>query len=217
MEKRFVMRYPEFKKRSARKDISANDRAHFFSSQFGTPVAYVCYLFRLSPNNVTLVFCLVGLASAILLAKGYALFAYLAWRLHIILDIADGTIARATEVYSKSALGFDRSNHIIINTTILFAPAYLLEISYYSLNLLIVTFYLYYFFSRNYYENRQSTSDLSIIKNIIKNIIGLEGFIFSVCLCIWLELSDLLEYIVLVYSMFFLGMFLLKLRRFNLE
>ena len=73
------------------------------------------------------------------------ILAYAMWRLHIIIDMADGNLARAKQIFSDYAVGFDRSNHIIINTTILLTPLYLSG-NLLLANCLIIAFYLYYFF-----------------------------------------------------------------------
>ena len=52
------------------------------------------------------------------------ILAYVFWRLHIILDMADGAPARATGNFSPLATGFDRCNHIVVNTTVISAVAF---------------------------------------------------------------------------------------------
>ena len=93
-------------------------RVNLQLASFFTPQVWVyakwCHLAFLS----------CGWCSAILLALGNPLLSYLMWRIHIIVDMADGTIARATKTFSKSADGFDRSNHIVINTSWLIFSAY---------------------------------------------------------------------------------------------
>ncbi|HUG45799.1 MAG TPA: CDP-alcohol phosphatidyltransferase family protein, partial [Sphingomicrobium sp.] len=175
--------YANFCQKSAREDVSANDTAHFFSRHFAQPVAYVCYKAGLTPNAVTFLFLIVGIGSAVSLHLGLPILCYVLWRLHIILDMADGSLARAKERFSKSAMGFDRSNHIIINTTILMA-----SLNHggnlYVTNALLIAFYLYYFFSRNYHTGKQHTQQFSLVSVLVKNLAGLEGYILAQCLLI---------------------------------
>ena len=108
------MNYRDFVVNAMRKDAVANDMTHYFSHHFSAKVAFIFYKIGVSPNFVTWVFLLVGCASAICIWLGYPVLAFILWRVHIIIDMADGTLARATKIFSKSADGFDRTNHIII-------------------------------------------------------------------------------------------------------
>lgn len=208
------MNYKEFKNSSKREDDLANDNAHFFGKYFATQFAFAAYKCGLSPNLITFLFLLCGLFSAFLLYNEQPIYAYLAWRLHIILDMADGIVARATKVFSKSAQGFDRSNHIVINTAMIFSALHMLE-NIFVIAFLIIAFYLNYFFSRNFYTEKQQTQKFSISTNIIKNIIGFEGFILIICFLIFFELEQFALCTALIYSCNFLLLFLFKLYRFN--
>jgi len=188
------MKYKIFKYASSRIDQDGNDNVHYFSKYFAPMFAYFFYKIKFSPNSVTFIFLVTGFLSALLLYWSFPIYAYLAWRLHIILDMADGSLARATKIFSSNAIGFDRSNHIIINTSILLAPLHFngnIEIA----NGLIVSFYLYYFFSRNFISDKSTAINFSIKKNIIKNILGLEGYIAAQCLVIFFELYDFINFI----------------------
>ena len=161
------MKYKIFKYASSRIDQDGNDNVHYFSKYFAPMFAYFFYKIKFSPNSVTFIFLVTGFLSALLLYWSFPIYAYLAWRLHIILDMADGSLARATKIFSSNAIGFDRSNHIIINTSILLAPLHFngnIEIA----NGLIVSFYLYYFFSRNFISDKSTAINFSIKKNIHK-------------------------------------------------
>lgn len=96
------------------------------------------------------------------------------------MDMADGTVARATKVFSKSAMGFDRTNHIIINTSLIIFLAQT-SASFLAINFFLTMFYINYLFSRNYYIEKKQTIKFSMPKILLKNIIGLEGFIFIFC------------------------------------
>jgi phosphatidylglycerophosphate synthase len=205
--------YADFRRKSARADVSANDVAHFFSSRFAQQVAYLCYRAGLTPNAVTLLFLLVGIGAAISLYLGLPIACYVLWRLHIILDMADGSLARATQRFSKSAMGFDRSNHIIINTTILMA-----SLNHggniYVTNAMIVAFYLSYFFSRNYYTGKQQSQHFSFVATLARSFLSIEGYILAQCLILFFGALEYLIWADLAYTVFFTLLFVFKMLRF---
>ena len=205
------MIYNEFKSAASRADSQSNDNVHFLSRHLATPVAFLCYRLGLTPNQITSLFCIVGFFCGVLFYLKMPLVAYLFWRFHIVLDMADGSVARATKTFSKNAKGFDRSNHIIINTTVLMSLLSGVE-SFIVANALIITFYLYYFFSRNYEINTDSVQYFSVSKNLVKNIFSLEGYILSMAITIWFEANFLTIPIALFYSLTFIGLFFFKLR-----
>ena len=81
------------------------------------------------------------------------------------------------------------------------------------LSLLIITFYLYYFFDRNYIKEKAQSKSYSILKNIVKNIISLEGFVLVACASTFFN-SDYYINILIFYSLGFLSLYLLKLKIF---
>jgi len=207
-------KYSEFIIKSSRDDKSSNDKAHFFSNIFANPAAYFFYRIGLSPNQVTFLFLLCGIICSILFYFSSPIISYLFWRLHIVLDMADGNLARATKNFSKSAVGFDRSNHIIVNTTFIFITGMQAE-NFLLLNLFIVSFYLNYFFSRNYEIYKQSTREFSLFLNISKNLLGFEGYVFLSISLSFLNLVEFQYILLLVYSISFIFFYLMKLRIFQ--
>ena len=207
------MNLEEFEKNSLRADKAGNDNSHFFSTHFSVKVAYIFYKAKVSPNGVTFLFLLVGVGVSIALYQQYGLLAYLLWRCHIILDMADGSLARATKVFSKSAIGFDRSNHIVINTLLLFSSSQHIE-SFLLTGCLIISFYLYYFFSRNYLAEKQSSSNFPMSINLIKNIVGLEGYVLATCLISMLRYPEVQYELILFYTISFFILYLIKLKKF---
>ena len=126
--------------------------------------------------------------------------------------MADGNLARATSTFSESATGFDRSNHIIINTSFLLISSRDLD-NILLVSFLLISFYLYYFFDRNYYKTSKSSHNFSISKNFFKNLISLEGYIFFVCFFTYLDI-DINKYLILFYGCGFLFLYLYKLKLF---
>ena len=207
------MTYEKFKQLSVRKDVNANDIAHFFSHRFAEPLAYFFYRLGATANIVTWIFLLFGLIAAFSIWAELPILAYFFWRMHIVADMADGTIARATHQFSKSADGFDRSNHIVINTSVVFAAASSIENVFFVMFLLI-TFNLFYSFSINYYTEKKETRQISLHMALFRNIIGLEGFIFFT---VFFQIFDKQEYqpiIILIYGFTHLIMYLRKLQIF---
>lgn len=204
------MNYKQFKSTSSREDASKNDNIHFFSTHFAPLISFTFYKAGFSPNQVTSLVLLVGVSSSLFLFYSMPILAYAMWRLHIIIDMADGNLARAKQIFSDYAVGFDRSNHIIINTTILLTPLYLSG-NLLLANCLIIAFYLYYFFSRNFYEGKSSVSEFSLQKNMLRNVFGLEGYITTQCFLVYFEYFEFIEMACIFYSISFFGLFLLKL------
>lgn len=203
------MNYKEFVLSSTREDKLANDKTHFFSSLLSNQLAFLLFKIGFTPNSVTFLFLLLGISSGIFLIYEKFIFSYLFWRLHIIIDMADGIIARATSKFSRSAMGFDRSNHIIINLLFLFAVSS--NVDNFVQYFLICSFLLSYLFSRNYFEVKQKTIHFSNVKIFLKNVVGLEGLVFfSTIGNFMFDISNMF-FFVLVYGLFFIITFLLKL------
>lgn len=216
------MKYKEFQDRSRRPDATQNDMGHFFSSQISTPTAFILHKMGMFPNLITWLFLACGVLSALALSGGNFLASYLLWRLHIVLDMADGTVARATEKFSRSATGFDRSNHIVINILMIFTGHQFLADGggSYSLAALMIAFFLSYFFSRNYLAEKSYTKNLPISGVIIRNLMGLEGYVLAICVLGFSFEQSLLDrdsWVVVVpwlYASFFFLIYLVKLASF---
>lgn len=204
------MNYGEFKRQSARQDIVANDNVHFFSSKIAPYVAFALYKLGFTPNGATWLFLFCGWSSAAFLATGNPVLSYVMWRIHIIVDMADGTIARATKTFSKSADGFDRSNHIVINTSWIVFSAYPF-VDMHDLTFFLISFYLYYFFSRNFFSGKAESIEMSRSKNIIKDVLSFEGYILLSVTSLYFSFQDIQILFVWLYTFFFLVIFFIKL------
>lgn len=206
------MNFSEFRLASARNDGLLNSKQHFFSSLFSNYVAYFLYKLGLSPNAVTFLFCLTGLSAAFAFSIQSLISGYLLWRLHIILDMADGDIARATKQYSTSAVGFDKVNHILINLGVIFSLSYISNVNLLQIYLLCASFLIAYLFDRLYLQGkRKSIRDLSGPKILIRNILGFEGFLICFILIFIFQIHHSLPLLFSIYSLSFLAMFFLKL------
>ena len=126
--------------------------------------------------------------------------------------MADGDIARATKRYSLSANGFDKVNHILINLGVIFALSYISSINLFQIYFFCTTFLISYLFDRLYLqEKRKSVRDLSMLKILIRNILGFEGFLIFFMLLFFLQFYNALSILFFFYSLSFLAMFFLKL------
>lgn len=208
------MNYSTFKSQAERADREANNRTHFFSSLFSLPVAYAAHRSRMSPNFVTFLFLVAGVSSSVSLYFGAPVVSYLFWRLHLILDMADGDIARATRNFSKSAMGFDRTNHIVINTLFIFVACDSVSASIFVAPL-VISFYMSYFFSRNYYSEKQETRSFSMSKNLLKSALGFEGFVLVSCVIHQYFDNSTQLFAVLFYTLCFSAMYFQKLMIFQ--
>lgn len=112
-----MVSYKMFKAASRRDDYLKNLAIHPFSARVSTYFSYVFYLLNLTPNFVTfLIFC-CGVLSAIfysLPSLQYSLIGFLFYRMHIILDVCDGELARFTKKFSLWGLYWDQLIHFFV-------------------------------------------------------------------------------------------------------
>lgn len=203
------MDYIEFIKKSKRSDSVLNNKLHFLSSKLSNITAFILYKFGFSANMATLLFGIVGIVSGISFYFEYYLIGYILFRIHIIIDMADGTIARANKQFSDYADGFDKVNHIIVNVSIILALAK--SSSYETIMLLLPIFLVYYLFTKLFkkYPKGVHTSSNSLIKVIIKNLFSFEGYIIAMCLNLSFSMGqqDLINYF---YTVLFLILIIMK-------
>lgn len=117
----------EVKKRCKRENSEANNRLHWFSSNFAIYFSYIFLKLRFSADLVTIIFFILGFFGAILYSFNsiiLTLLAYVFWRLHIIVDMSDGDVARYYKSYSIRGAYWDSVIHSFLN------PLYCLSISY---------------------------------------------------------------------------------------
>ncbi len=107
----------EIKGRSKRANVREHTRLYYFSSRGATYLTFVFVNLGLSANFVTGAFFLVGLTSTILILLGgpfQLLVAYVLWRLQVLLDLADGEVARFTQCFSKNGAYWDYLTHSLV-------------------------------------------------------------------------------------------------------
>ena len=114
-----MLSFVDFKRNCLRKDSSINNKLHFFSKNFSVRLAYILYSFGFSPDFTTLIFGLCGVISAISFFYDFKIAGYILWRLHILFDMADGNIARATNNFNPDAKLTDKFTHIVVNILVI--------------------------------------------------------------------------------------------------
>lgn len=116
-----------------RKNAEANNKLHWFSSKFSIYFSYFFLKLKLSADQVTIIFFSVGLLGSILYSFDslmMSVIGYTLFRLHIIIDMSDGDVARFNKSFSIRGAYWDAVIHSIVN------PLYYVFISY--------SFYLQY-------------------------------------------------------------------------
>jgi phosphatidylglycerophosphate synthase len=174
--------YAKFKALNIRSDQQRNDVTHFFSRHCVNPVAYIFYLLGFTPNQVTAVFILTGIIGAGFAFNGSFLIAYFLWRLHIIIDMADGSVARVTGMMSEYGDVLDKVGHHVIY------PLYWVGILYATNAIFEEPFLaiIFYAVASSQWTAKHLVKDKSlrpqaksISKRIVANAMGVEGFIFG--------------------------------------
>ncbi len=117
----------EVKNRCKRENAKENNQLHWFSSMFSIYFSYFFIRLKLTADQVTIVFFLLGLTGAIFYSTNTllcSLLGYLFFRLHIIVDMSDGDVARFNKSYSIRGAYWDAMIHSILN------PLYCIAISF---------------------------------------------------------------------------------------
>ena len=108
----------EVREKSRRSNAIINNRIHWFSSKFSIYFSHFFINIGLSADAVTIVFFLIGLVGALSALTGGLLgsiIAYLCWRLHIIVDMSDGDVARFNQSFSHRGKYWDAMIHSTLN------------------------------------------------------------------------------------------------------
>ena len=215
-----------------RKNSEANNKLHWFSSKFSIYFSYIFIKLRFTADQVTIIFFLIGLFGVF--SYGFnslslSILGYMLFRLHIIIDMSDGDVARFNQSFSIRGAYWDAVIHAILN------PLYYIFICFsfylqFDNNLFIVIGALLGLSSsvlmsvKNNYFKAMLSNGMSLTKNVVldspvekkpnikKNIkyksiyflseiLSIEGFIF---LAVFVRLFDkeLFAYILLFIYLF---------------
>lgn len=171
-----------------RKDSISNNQIHWFSYRISPLLSYALIKLRVSADMATILFLISGVLAAFLVSE--PLTSYFFWRLHILLDMCDGDIARYNQSFSSRGKYWDRLNHSIIN------PLYcvIISLNYFMLfdDMNILLFGLLLTLAQNLAMNakyyypltfesspiRYSTNKYKgVVRNILLDLVGMEGII----------------------------------------
>jgi phosphatidylglycerophosphate synthase len=118
MKKSINLSFNEVLEKSKRRNDSANNSLHWFSSKFSKYISYVLIKIGVSADQATILFFLIGLIGALLfmsVSPILTLLGYVLWRLHIIIDMCDGDIARFNSSFSIRGAYWDAVIHSVLN------------------------------------------------------------------------------------------------------
>ena len=107
----------EVKNRAKRENDWANRQLHPIAARVSIYFSWVFINLGFSPNTVTILFFLVGLVGGFLMlinSLWAILTAYILWRLHIIIDVSDGEVARFTQKFSINGAYWDYMIHAVL-------------------------------------------------------------------------------------------------------
>lgn len=219
-----MLSFLEFKRNSKRKDSSINNKLHFFSSNFSVRLAYFLYSLGFTPDFTTLIFGLCGVLSAISFFNDFKIAGYFFWRLHILLDMADGNIARATNKFNLDAKLTDKFTHIVVNILVISClflgdEKFLQSESNIKLFISLLPLYVIYFlfdsFTSSYNLDLRNKLPSNKFFIILKNLCTQEGLLIVICSISVLpkiNLDNVNYFFILVfYNLSFLFAVLLKL------
>jgi phosphatidylglycerophosphate synthase len=107
----------EVKLKSRRKNDVGHKSLYFFASRFSIYFSWLFINLRLSPNVVTGIFFIIGLCGTFLFLSSNSVLimvAYGLWRLHLIIDLCDGEVARFSKKFSINGAYWDYMIHSIL-------------------------------------------------------------------------------------------------------
>lgn len=198
---------------------------YFFSSIFSKRIAYLLYKSGISADLTTFLFGFAGLISSIFYFYNYHIIGYFFWRLHVILDLADGDIARVTK-YNPLGRMMDKFQHIIINLTLF--PSLFLSKNYFisdenniklfiTLLPLFLIYFTFSFMTSNLGFDNYPKYKKNLLTILLKNSITFEGLIlFSTLIFIFKDIGtfipdNTLGIILIFYNISFLAIVIKKL------
>lgn len=236
-----MIKFKEIKEKSAKKNQKELNRVFYFSSKFSVHLSYIFINFGLSPNQVTFLFFLFGLGGALMLcstAPWVVLVAYLLYRLHIIIDLCDGEVARFTKLFSLNGAYYDYMIHAVLYPLYFGMMCYGQFLEWNDHNFLLLAGFgvlivsLTQAVKNNYframlfdgksideYKTKSKSKNSLTLKNqlyiIITDLLSFEGLFLGYILAILID-SKKFSYLLLIgFALSFTMMFLLKFYLFS--
>ena len=137
-----MVSFREVKERIVRTDAVDNNRLHWFSSKFSVLFSFIFINMRISADFATIIFFITGMLGVISFSIdkiSYSILGYLLFRLHIIIDMVDGNIARFNNSYSIRGAYWDAVIHSILNPLFYIATCYSMFLQYDNIDFLIIS------------------------------------------------------------------------------
>ena len=188
----------QVKSKCRRDDADQNNRVHWFASKFSIYFSWIFINLGLSADFVTAVFFGVGvLGVCAWLVGGFwgIVLCYGCWRLHIIIDMSDGDVARYNGTYSHRGKYWDSMIHSVLNplysavfplaaflTTRDIEFLVLLSLLMFSQSILLASKYNFPQNALNKAKPNRYNGKPSLPARLIKiasEVIGMEGFIVA--------------------------------------
>ena len=203
-----------------RYDKKTNDINHWFSHKFAEHVAKLFIRANISADVALCFFFLCGISSVITFYHASEILhyfgAYILWRFHIVLDMADGHIARYFRTTGPRGQYWDRLAHMIINPLLLAVLVNcVLQESHTRHSLVICTLTSTYLqIAVKYFANvpqKERSNRLNTIENrtlqilfvVFLDILSIEGQILCLSLSIILDFPVYVRHGIVFYLLLF--------------
>jgi len=212
------------KEKCKRKNSELNNKLHWFSSKFSIYFSYVFIKLGFTADLVTFVFFILGLSGVFLMSSDSILISiigYVFFRLHIIVDMCDGDVARFNKSFSIRGSYWDSVIHSVLNPLYHLAIVYSFYLQFKDINFLLFSPFIVLSSSilmsvkNNYFkalfQNNKQYLDKELVKEnfpchkffyFISEILSIEGFLLT---SIFVSLIDIKELAFLHLITFFLS------------
>jgi len=233
-----MYKFKDIKEKIKKDRNPSHDIVFYFGTKFSIPLSWIFINLGLSPNAITLIFFLTGFLGALImiLPVMYSpitfFVSYFLWRLHMVIDLCDGEVARFMQKFSINGAYWDFMIHSLLY------PLYFLNICIVQFYRFDDLFFLYlgifgsqiislmfaaknnYFramFINNYsfleYKEKTKPKNIISFKNkmftYLTDIFGYEGFLFLFCFFQLLD-SVFIKCFLIFYTLIFLAILLSK-------
>ena len=205
----------ETKEKCKRKNSEANNRLHWFSSKFSIYFSYLFLKLKLSADQVTVLFFCIGLLGCFFYSFNslfMSIIGYTMFRLHIIIDMSDGDLARFNQSFSIRGAYWDAVIHSVLNPLFYILILYSFYIQFDNVSFLLIgpiaglSSSILMGVKNNYYkamlfnneilkvkkeENTQKRKFIFQLFFITSEVLSIEGFVFLTLVVRYLEVEIL--------------------------
>jgi phosphatidylglycerophosphate synthase len=220
----------DVKEKAKRKNDVANKRLHPFAARISIYFSWIFINLGLTPNQVTGIFFLTGLAGTFVLYMDSVwaiVISYICFRMHIVFDVCDGEVARYTKLYSLNGSYYDYMIHALLYPLFFIAMCitqylhwgndqftYLAIFGTLAVSLSMIVKNNYYralLFNRRTIDEFKSKTDATPksgfkfqVFMIVTELLGFEGLFIGYFICHLIGNQDLFLLLLLIYSLAFL-------------